>query len=426
MRILFIEIRRSPCLLAFPFLVAASVGLVWQDIDFWMGDWHATSIKVQLSNLLLGPFVSVCAAWAAGRESRHGHGSLATTMPRPPGGPVIVQWLAVAFWGLLAYGIGLGFAIFKTAPVAVAGNPWPSYIVLGAAALCSFSAVGYALGSLVGRRVVAPLAGVLIYGYFVILSFQGGWVSKFSLLSWSVLESPQYRLRTSVSAILLLWAVGIVVVALAAASTRRVPLKTRVQFLSLAALPAVSALFAAGLLGGGDLVQRTSLDSEVCRGDAPRVCVWPEHAKWADDAAEVAHDLSLALDGVVQFPNAIYEEGLPKAPSHGGPVVRINTIPVTQASFVSGFADGILPDAPPTCSNQEVKRFQRYVLIKAWMQMRGAGRLGPDVYTDGSKLQALLNLSPTEQKDWVRNNLPAATRCSEPLPPASQASQKLP
>lgn len=417
------EIRRSPGLVAFPLLVAVNVGATLQDASYWAGDWHATSIQAQYSNVLVGPFIAACAAWAAGRERRNGHTLLAVTMPRLQWGPIFMQWTAVTFWGLLTYGIGLVVASFVTSPNAVSDGLWPSYISLGAAAVCAYSAIGYGLGQLLGKwRVVVPLVAISTYAYFAILSLQGSGLNRLGLVYGDILASPQFRLRASVVGIGLLWAAALVIAALALGSTRRMPFARRAPLMALALLPVVGSVLAASFVEDGDFVQRMPPENQVCEGRMPQVCVWPEHAKWADDAAGVAHGLATALDGVAYFPPTIYEEGLPEAPLSDGAVVRVNTIPMTPPSFVTGLAAGVMPEFPPRCSTHVRYRLETYILIKAWMETRAAGRLGPDVYTDGADLQILLSLNPSEQKAWVRENLPAAVDCSEPAPPPSLSS----
>jgi hypothetical protein len=416
-RTLLTELRRSPGAIAFPLLAAVEIAAVWQDNSFWIGDWRATSIHVQFGNILLCPFVATLAAWAAGRERRSGHGALAKTMPRAQIYPVAVQWFAVTFWGLLAYTVGFGFAVWRTAPVAAASAPWPSYLVLGAAVVCASSAVGYALGKLTPWRAIAPLAGVGIIAYFVILSIQNNWLGRIRLIYGDMLVPPQYQLRASVLGAELLWAVGLVVLGLTAASSRGISSRVRILALILASFPAAGAVTGAVLLGGSDYTQRQAPDHVVCEGYAPKVCVWPEHAKWVATAAEVAHRLNDALGELYRFPPIVYEEGLPEAPSRGGPVVRINRIPMTPAAFVTGLRLEVLPEMPPDCW-REPRRLERFALISAWMSMRATGQSSGAI-ADGAKLSTLLSRSPSEQRAWVRENLPAATDCSAPVSPSS-------
>ena len=426
-RVLLIEVRCSPGFVAFPILVAAHVGIIWQDASFWAGDWQATSIQVQSGNILLAAFIAACAAWTAGREHRHGHALIAKTMPRRQMWAVAAQWGAVTFWGLLAYSVGLGFAAYKTVPEAITGGPWPSYILLGAAAVCTYSAFGYIMGSFGRWRILAPLASVLVYTCLVVVELHGGWVSRLDLLYTDTLVSPQFRLRTTVLITQLFWAAALVVVALAVTGARYSSLGTRTALLSLAVIPVAVVIFFSTLLGSGDFARRQAPNHEFCLGKAPRVCVWPEHAKWADDAAEVAHSMASALDGVYTFPSTVYEVGLPEAYLNDKPVIRIDTIPTTRPSFVAGLATGLLPQIPPNCPTQGSQRMERYVLIMAWLQMRGAGELSRNVYVDQSKLQALLDFSPSEQKTWVRDSLPGVSDCSKPVPLSSlQDSPGLP
>ena len=411
-RILLTELRRSPARLVFPFLVLADLLIVWRDSGFWAGNWQATSLYVQSATILVAPFLAACAAWAAQRNRRSGHDAIAATMPRSPGAPVAAQWAAVAAWGLLAYAVGLVAAAVKTAPAA--GGPWWSLLLLGAIAVCAYSAVGFAAGALWAWRGVAPLAGVLVYGWIVALS-QTHWGARLGLVVGDQLLPPSRELSASALATAAAWGVALAAVAAAAASFARRSGLLRRRLLWPVATAAAAVAAMAMLAGPGELRQRAPTAGQVCAGLEPRVCVWPEHAKYARPAAQVAGRLAVALRGIVRFPGTVYEEGLGVASAPGASALRVDTLPVTRASLVGRLARGVLPAMPPRCPADMGPRLERFVLIKAWLEMRAAGALASDVYTDGAALQSLLDRSDAAQRTWVRKNLPAATSCSAPL-----------
>ncbi|MDQ3850215.1 MAG: hypothetical protein M3296_06340, partial [Actinomycetota bacterium] len=147
----------------------------------------------------------------------------------------------------------------------------------------------------------------------------------------------------------------------------------------------------------------------------PRVCVWPEHAKWAPLAARLAHRARVALTGVGRLPSTLYERGIGRAGAAKGDTFAIDAIPVTAPALVTELVAGIVPSRPPRCTTDLGDRLGIYVTIAAWIRMRAAGTEGDGVYPDEEQLQALLRRSPGGQARWVRRHLAAASRCDVPV-----------
>jgi hypothetical protein len=411
----WLEFRRSPGRWLGPALIVLGIVTVSQDGSYWVGNWQATSIQAQFTTVIAGPLLAGCAAWAAARGRRHGHETLAVTTPRADLVTALVQWSAVTAWGLLAYLVVLVLAVVRTAPAAVSGGPWPSYLALGAIALVAYSAVGYGLGRALPSRLVAPLAALAVFVYLTVLAFTGPWVSRLALYYGDILVSPATRLRMSVWLAELAWGAALVVVACALMTWRRTEWSRRIAVLVAATLPAVAVVLVARSLGPDDLVPRPPAAQPVCRGDAPRVCLWPEHGKWAQDAAAVATGLSAALTGVYQFPATVYEAGLQPGAPATGPEVRIDTLPVTRVSMVAGLGDEIAPSVPPPCLRRDSERFQRYALLRAWLNVKAAGTIGPSVMVDGARLERIFALDAPRQQQWVRDSIRAVRDCTAPL-----------
>lgn len=95
-----------------------------------------------------------------------------------------------------------------------------------------------------------------------------------------------------------------------------------------------------------------------CVGSGPRVCTWPEHAKWAPEAGRVAPRLAVSLRAIYTFPMTISEAGLAGARG-AAPAVVVQDIPVTPASLVPGLTRQRVPPIPRGCltSGPRVERY---------------------------------------------------------------------
>lgn len=151
----------------------------------------------------------------------------------------------------------------------------------------------------------------------------------------------------------------------------------------------------------------------ACRGSAPEICVWPEHQKWLGDAVAVSTALARALNGVYTFPPRVYEEGLHPdwAVQHAVPRVVVNTVPVTQASLVTGLTEGVLPAQPSACVSADPELLSKYVLAQAWLRWKATGSVGPGISVDEESLAHLLGLPEPTQKQWILNTSEILASC---------------
>ncbi len=425
-RVLAIELRRSPVLLFAPWLLAFDLGmlLATRDSRYWAGDWHATSLAIAFPVLVLAPALAACAAWVAGRGRRQGFAILDAVMPRPARHASIVQWAVVAGVGVGIYLLGAVVAGVRTAAEAKAGHIWLSYVLVGAVSLLAYSAVGYCAGRLVSSRFTAPICGLAVFGWLVALSTTSPRWQRLALTATDpLLTSPALAARPVVVGARVLLAGAVLVCAAALVGAGRGGGRARVVRVTAP----IAGLAAVGLVvvgfGGDNLTPRGAPTAGYCQGSAPRVCLWPEHAKWADDAVDVAGRLAVALQGVATLPPVINEAGLGGTPTEpaGVPAIVINTVPVTRGSLITGLVAGIAPTPPPACmlasgsQRFDSERFERYLLVGAWLTYQGSGSVTDNIRPDPERFAELLRASPDRQRSWIRDNIPLVRACDQPV-----------
>jgi hypothetical protein len=83
--------------------------------------------------------------------------------------------------------------------------------------------------------------------------------------------------------------------------------------------------------------------------------------------------------------------------------------------MVAGLGDEIAPSVPPPCLRRDSERFQRYALLRAWLNVKGAGTIGPSVMVDGARLERVFALDAPRQQQWVRDSIRAVRDCTAPL-----------
>jgi len=186
LRLLRIELRRSPMPLILPLIAA----LFWFDSyrpstgmpplfvlrTFWNMGQGGTIVD-------FGPLVAGMAAWIGSRDGRRGTADVVTATARPRWPVQLVTWAAAAIWavaGYLAF-VSVMFAVY--AEQGVQGEPPWWWVALGATAVAAFSAAGFTAGAFFPSRFAAPLAA---FGGFLAMmwSSQTGfsWTSGWPLI----------------------------------------------------------------------------------------------------------------------------------------------------------------------------------------------------------------------------------------------------
>ncbi len=175
-RLLRVELRHN----AMPWVLPLIAALFWFDSyrpstatmplyglrTFWnMGQGHTI--------IDFGPFVAGVAAWMGSRDGRRGLADLITTTSRPRWTAKLATWAATAIWAAGSYlvFVCVMFAVYGHQGVKGAPPWW--WVAVGATAVITFSAAGFAVGAYWPSRFAAPVAA---FGGFLamVMSSQTG------------------------------------------------------------------------------------------------------------------------------------------------------------------------------------------------------------------------------------------------------------
>lgn len=159
-RLLRLELRRSSMLWMLPLL---AVLLSFTEFRNWFSQaplWVLRSTDMQDLMEPTGAIVAGVAAWMAARDARRNVADLVATTARPRWARQLVTWAAVTAWAVLFYAACMAVVFGVTARQASWGGPiwWMSGV--GAAAMVTFSAIGFAFGAFFPSRFGAPLVAI--------------------------------------------------------------------------------------------------------------------------------------------------------------------------------------------------------------------------------------------------------------------------
>ena len=143
---------------------AAMISMLVAHPDAWVAKWAGLSTYLRVSLLILCPVFVAVGAWEAGRDRRSQLEELLASTPRPSWHPLLVTWASVTVSGLAGLAVPLAVAAALVGPrAAYAGAGWWWTALVGVIALLPASALGMLIGRLTPLRVVAPVAGLLVY-----------------------------------------------------------------------------------------------------------------------------------------------------------------------------------------------------------------------------------------------------------------------
>ncbi|WP_433793499.1 hypothetical protein [Actinoplanes sp. CA-252034] len=163
-RILWTEIRRGTPPLVALFTAMAMTWMLAAHPESWAGQWTGLSTYLRVSLLILIPLQVAGGAWQIGRDRRARIEDLLSTMPRPAWQPLVAAWAAVTLAGLAGLVPPLVIAMILVGLRAShVGDGWWWPLLVGLIALPSAAALGVLLGRFVALRLVAPVAGVIVY-----------------------------------------------------------------------------------------------------------------------------------------------------------------------------------------------------------------------------------------------------------------------
>ncbi|MFE3688060.1 ABC transporter permease [Streptomyces sp. NPDC059095] len=405
-----IELRRSPLLTAFPVMIAVDLVVLFGRSRYWMGVWPEASVAAQVVTMFLGPVLAGVSAWQAGRSSRSGMPEFLLGAARPSWRIEAVRLAATLTLGFLAYGIGCLTAAAVSFGDAGPGFLWPSYLLLGAAALIIYASVGH----LAGRWW--PSAG-----FTPIVCALGSLIALLVLpLKFDVLAGPpDTYVRPQTVAVRVLCAVALAVLAVTApplkgraVPRRKTPLHLRGVAAGAAACSLVLMALAAPKDGQLTVARPSSAVTPLCdraSQDAPRVCVWPEHRKYLPDLTRMAQRLGQTGQPGMKAPDAFYEFGLrrTKLGDRGLDITEGHTRTAAIAMAHQVFTESFGQCRPP---HHEKRAWQAIDNLHLWLEYRSMGQ-DPAVADRGLHMEGIseaqrqvttaVHMSSAEQQKWV-------------------------
>lgn len=294
-RALRTELLRGTAPIAAATFAVAGSAMLFNDTEAWAGRWAPLAESSRVILIVLVPMAIAAGAWQAGRERRRRIGEQLTATARPGWQPVLVAWVAVTLGTFAGYLLVWLSGAVLVAPIATyGGRTWWLTLAVGFVGLAAASALGVAIGRLIPGRVVAPLAGVLSYVVFGVLS-----LSNASGLMWlaPALSSPRsgtHYLAPTFQLVQVAWLGALAATFVLVATARRK---------WLAVVPAALALTVAVPIVNGPGYDRWQPDPVaqelVCaEGDGPDVCLARVNAFLLDDVTGPVREQLARWDGV--------------------------------------------------------------------------------------------------------------------------------
>ncbi len=311
---LVIELRRSPLRLWLPLLIAVDLAVLWLRPHTWVGVWPEASAAAQLPTLYLGLALGAGAAWNAGRIARSDVDELLLQMPRPVWQRELLTFVGSWTYGVIAYVAGVAAVALASMSTPAPGFLWPSYLLLGLAMITQCTAVGHLAGRLLRSRFAAPLVAFSVV--FLNVAVRDGQDHLFYVLSGAV------QLHVSAVAVA---ARVFVAAALAALAVTVIPLAERkeagrrpVRYVP-SAVTAIVVVAAIGLVATAGPLRRERVPPShpTCTNGIPRVCLWPDDAKYLQTTTAMASRFSSLPTDLMTVPTTFYEAGL--RPQTAGP-----------------------------------------------------------------------------------------------------------
>lgn len=410
--IFWTELRRSPLRWWLPLLIAMDLATLFGRSRYWIGVWPQASAAAQVPCIFLGPTIAAAAAWAAGRVSRQGVSEQVVAAARPVWQLDLMQMASTLTYGLIAYVVGVFAAGVVSISDAGPGFLWPSYILLGTAAIIGCAGAGHAVGRWSQSRYWAPIiAGI---GSLCAIS----WFGTSSSLAFLVLSGyPQLQIVPSALAARIACAIALLSIAILVPPMRRLPgvldRRRLVQVTGgVASLLALALSMTAVGMAGPLRETRAAPSEPVCTSTVPRVCLWPDDRKYLPTLGAMAVRLREIPGGDLVLPGEFYESGLSgNSQDDGFPIIEgspwsaSSTMAgaVTRAT-IPGYCDAVNIDA-------ENRRLAAYFELEAWMGARLNGTGQPaDVHggppgVDLAAIGRFIEQPESIQIPWVRQRL---------------------
>lgn len=316
--VLRLEARRNITPLLLPVLAL----LVWfSPYGRSLGDlalWTRRNNALLESMLGVAPFMAGVAAWTASRDGRRQTLDLMATTPVGRWRRALYGWAATTLWGLLFYAVATTILFSLTAREATWGGPSWWAVAVGAATITAFSAAGYALGTLLPGRFVAPLTASCSFLVLVIGAVLKSTNTSFGLVTpvGSSIDPDRaifFHTGPAEAIVQLTFLLGVTAVSLGALGRR--------AGIALTAAGAVAAATGLWLAGSSTLntnenqifiphlqhsaTPRALSYTPVCDHSLIPTCVHPAYRKALGDVADALRPVTAQLAGLPGVPTRI-------------------------------------------------------------------------------------------------------------------------
>lgn len=311
------QLLHNPTVLLAPVIIVAIVLTPLAGNFNPVAVWNDRSGDVQSLLTILGPFVAAVGAWEGARAGRFRKrsGDQSTVWAWQ-----VTTWAKTAVWGLLFYLLLCAVVFLITTTQATWGGPPLGPPLVGAVAILSLSALGFAIGDRWSSRFAAPVVGVGLFAvqsWFVSLGSAGnpiGYLTPNYATGFDV--SVWYGVRSDLTIVQLTFLFGLLAIALASLAIRRYITSRKVYpgVLAVCGVILMLASFAGVASSIADihgirvpLLYNAASDrpipyTPVCSQAALPVCVHPAYSAELSQLSTLINRLTVPLIGLPDAP----------------------------------------------------------------------------------------------------------------------------
>jgi len=327
-RLLRLELRHSAMLWLLPVTLAVFWFVTYRTRMTTAPLWYvrATDLQNGIVPDFIVPVVGA-ASWMGSREARRHVTDLITTTARLRWVRLLATWAATAIWALVGCGGCVAVVYGVTAHQVSWGGPlwWP--VLVAAASVVAFTALGFTAGVLLPGRLTAPLVAVgswfvLVLGTELIRGSQSYWqILPVVSGPWDNSQDPWaaifYNFVPDLSIAQIMFLVGLTVALLAALAVQGTGRVTRAVAASIAAAGIAAACTSVVLTGAGKMdahgmigipalhdaaTDRPIRYTPVCSQTAIPVCVNPAYARYLPAVSATLRPMLAEIAGLPGAP----------------------------------------------------------------------------------------------------------------------------
>ncbi|AYY13206.1 hypothetical protein EF847_11355 [Actinobacteria bacterium YIM 96077] len=306
-------LRHANALWLLPFLIAVDLSMIFLRDDHWVGVWPETAVAAQMPAMFLAMLAAAYAAWTARREERLGLAEQLEASVRPRWQRELLGVASIAAVTVVAYCVGFVVALARTLPQSPPGfSLVPGYWLLGLFPMLAAVGAGWILGKYLPSAIAAVVAGI---GGFLAFAYFGeiGGERIVVISGYPDTHVDLFVVLTRVAAAVALCAVAILLPVRKPRSLRGAEQPSYPWARPLVLVPAcvvvMISVFALGRAAGPAIAERAAVDP-LCRGDQMKLCLWPEHEKYAPVVAEISQRVEALPDIFVREEDVAWEYGL--------------------------------------------------------------------------------------------------------------------